>query len=115
MSESILKEFPPVPNSGTITAAEYGAQLISIPSNPDDPVDGDKFCDRISSYRKINANNFNPIFKHKIPSVRTAGNLGTVLIRNDEGVIKGMWDAWYKPVYINLLYISKLLNGTTEV
>jgi hypothetical protein len=94
MSESTLRDFPPIPSHNSITVAEFGSQLITIPSNPDDPVDGDRFCDKIASYRKINAKNLEPTFQHKIPLVRTArDNRDTFIVSKDEGVIKGMWDA----------------------
>lgn len=50
MSQSTLKEFPKVPSPGNITLAEYGAQLIAIPSNSNDPVDGAQFCDKVYTY-----------------------------------------------------------------
>lgn len=94
MSESSLTEFPHVPLSGKITVAEYGAQLISLPSDPEDPLDGDKFCDELAAYKKITASTASTVFKQTLrpmrgPSTRPA----IVLDYKEQGIIKGMWDA----------------------
>jgi hypothetical protein len=94
MAESTLSEFPPVPYPGTITVAEYGAQLISLASNPENPKDALEFCDKLIHYHRIDASNWGPKFQHKIPSIRTTNIRDSLIVSRNEGLLKGMWDAW---------------------
>jgi len=90
----ILQEFPPVDVEGHITIGEYGAQFIAKPGRShENPPDGRALTDKIQYYHRISGHDVTQVLSYKIPSIKTRDYRESLLIRRDEGLVKGIWDS----------------------